>query len=124
MAPSPPQDLRIYMDYKSPYAYLAKDLAYRLEDECGVAFDWLPYTLDIPSFLGKARVGDDGEVIESDRDPHQWRRVRYAYMDARREANRRGLTLRGPRKIWENKPGGSSGVTALGNAVSSMGSVG
>ena len=27
-------------------------------------------------------------VLEQDRNPHQWRRVRYSYMDVRREANR------------------------------------
>ena len=38
-----------------------------------------------------------GEVAQ--RDPHHWRRVRYAYMDARRFANKQGLTLMGPKKI-------------------------
>ena len=47
-----------YIDYKSPYAYLAKDLAYQLERDFGVEVDWLPYVLDIPSFLGSARVDD------------------------------------------------------------------
>jgi 2-hydroxychromene-2-carboxylate isomerase len=36
------------------------------------------------------------------RNPHQWRRVRYSYMDARRLANRRGLTVKGPRKIFDS----------------------
>ena len=100
------RDLRLYIDYKSPYAFLAKDLAYELETECGIAFNWLPYTLDIPNFLGNARVAEDGTVLEENRTPHQWRRVRYSYMDARREANRRGLTLRGPRKIWDSSLAG------------------
>lgn len=29
----------VYTDYKSPYAYLAKDLIYRLEDEFRVRLD-------------------------------------------------------------------------------------
>src|SRR5581483_7905812 len=37
--------LKLYIDYKSPYAYLAKDPAYRLETETGAAIDWLPYVL-------------------------------------------------------------------------------
>ena len=45
-------DLRIYIDYKSPYAYLIKDPAYELEREFGVEFTWLPYVLEIPDFLG------------------------------------------------------------------------
>jgi len=90
-----------YIDYKSPYAYLAKDLAYELEGDFGVEVDWLPYVLDIPSFLGSARVDGSGKVIEEQRNPHQWRRVRYSYMDCRRQARKRGLVIRGPQKIWD-----------------------
>jgi len=85
-------DLRLYIDYKSPYAYLAKDPAYDFEREFNVQFTWLPYVLNIPDFLG---------TVEG-RNPHQWRRVRYSYMDARRLANRRGLTVKGPRKIFDS----------------------
>jgi len=91
-----------YIDYKSPYAYLAKDLAYELEGDFGVQVDWLPYVLDIPSFLGSARVDESGKVIEEQRNPHQWRRVRYTYMDCRRQAKKRGLVIRGPQKIWDS----------------------
>lgn len=94
--------VRLYTDYKSPYAYLAKDLAYDLEQDAGVAFDWLPYTLDIPAYLGSANVDARGVVLEASRNAHQWRRVKYSYMDCRREANRRGLTIRGPRKIFDS----------------------
>ena len=94
--------ITVYSDYKSPYAYLAKDLAYDLERETGVALDWLPYTLDIPAYLGAAKVDATGNVTEETRNAHQWRRVRYSYMDCRREANRRGLTIRGPRKIYDS----------------------
>src|SRR6266850_6014797 len=97
-----PRTLTVYIDYKSPYAYLAKDLAYDLERDCPVRVDWLPYVLDIPSFLGSARVDDSGEVLEEQRDAHQWRRVRYSYMDCRRQARKRGLVIRGPQKIWNS----------------------
>ena len=88
----------VYIDYKSPYAYLAKDPAWELEREFDVRLQWLPYTLDIPEFLGTV----------ADRNPHQWRRVRYSYMDARRLANRRGLTVRGPQKLFD------SSIAAIG----------
>jgi 2-hydroxychromene-2-carboxylate isomerase len=64
------RSITVYIDYKSPYAYLAKDPAWELEREFDVRLDWLPYTLDIPEFLG---------TVEG-RNPHQWRRVRYSYM--------------------------------------------
>jgi 2-hydroxychromene-2-carboxylate isomerase len=97
-----PRTVTVYSDYKSPYAYLAKDLAYDLERDFQVRLDWLPYVLDIPSFLGSARVDDGGRVLEEERNPHQWRRVRYSYMDCRRQGRRRGLVIRGPQKIWDS----------------------
>ena len=48
--------LKVYSDYKSPYAYLAKDLTYELERQTGATVEWLPYTLDIPAYLGSAEV--------------------------------------------------------------------
>ena len=93
----------LYIDYKSPYAYLAKDLTYELEQQTGVTLEWLPYTLDIPAYLGSAEVDGTGNVLEQSRNAHQWRRVRYSYMDCRREANLRGLTIRGPRKIFDSR---------------------
>jgi 2-hydroxychromene-2-carboxylate isomerase len=94
--------IKIYSDYKSPYAYLAKDVAYALERDTGAELDWLPYTLDIPAFLGSAKVDPAGAVVEATRNAHQWRRVKYSYMDCRREANRCGLTILGPRKIFDS----------------------
>jgi 2-hydroxychromene-2-carboxylate isomerase len=92
----------VYTDYKSPYAYLAKDLSYQLERDYRVQLEWLPYVLDIPSFLGSARLDADGSVLEENRNAHQWRRVRYSYMDCRRQARKRGLVIRGPQKIWDS----------------------
>jgi 2-hydroxychromene-2-carboxylate isomerase len=98
----------VYTDFKSPYAYLAKDLIFDLGEETGAALEWRPYTLDIPSYLGSAELGPDGEVIAAQRTDHQWRKVRYAYMDCRRQANKRGLTIMGTRKIWD------SSIAAIG----------
>lgn len=102
----PARTLKLYIDYKSPYAYLAKDPAYALERETGVAIDWLPYVLDIPAYLGSAKVDGEGRVLEQSRNAHQWRRVKYSYMDVRREANRVGLTIRGTQKIWDSSLAG------------------
>ena len=85
--------ITLYIDYKSPYAYLAVRPANALEIEYDVELDWLPYILDIPEYLGS---------VEG-RNEHQWRRVRYSYMDARRLANRIGLTVRGPKKIFDSR---------------------
>jgi 2-hydroxychromene-2-carboxylate isomerase len=97
-----PRTVTVYIDYKSPYAYLAKDLVYELERDFPVYIDWLPYVLDIPSFLGSARLDKAGRVVEESRNAHQWRRVKYSYMDCRRHATKRGLVIRGPQKIWDS----------------------
>ena len=83
--------VRIYTDYKSPYAYVANKRLFELENICGVELEWLPYTLRIPEFMG---------TVEG-RTPHFWRKVRYSYMDARRFANAQGLTMKGPRRIYD-----------------------
>lgn len=97
-----------YFDFKSPYAYLAKDPTWRLQAEFGIAVDFRPLTLNIPSYLGTAKVDAAGAVVENNRTPRQWQGVRYAYYDAKRYARRRGLTLYGPKKIWD------SSVAAIG----------
>ena len=81
----------IYTDYKSPYAYVANAKLFALEENEGVELDWLPYTLRIAEFMG---------TVEA-RTPHFWRKVRYSYMDARRFANAQGLTVKGPRRIYD-----------------------
>ncbi|MGE0257543.1 MAG: DsbA family protein [Alphaproteobacteria bacterium] len=92
----------VYIDFKSPYAYLAKDPARDLETRFDISLDWLPYILDIPSYLGSARLDEEGRVVEENRNAHQWRRVRYSYMDCRRQARKRGLVIRGTQKIWDS----------------------
>ena len=68
--------VRVYTDYKSPYAFVANKAIFALEQEHGVELEWLPYTLRIPEFMGSVEA----------RTPHFWRKVRYLYMDARRFA--------------------------------------
>jgi len=94
--------LTVYIDYKSPYAYIAKDPTYALEEEFGIEIDWFPLTLNIASYLGKASKDSSGKLSENQRSPRQWAVVKYAYYDARRYAGLRGLTLKGTQKIWDS----------------------
>jgi 2-hydroxychromene-2-carboxylate isomerase len=82
----------VYIDYRSPFAYLAKNELYALEREFALTFEWLPFALDLQGAYG-------GEVEE--RTERHWRKVRYLYMDARRLANRQGLIVRGTQKIYD-----------------------
>jgi len=36
------QKLTHYFDYKSPYAYLAQEETFRLQEDCDVDIEWLP----------------------------------------------------------------------------------
>ena len=83
--------VRIYTDYKSPYAFVANARLFDLEEKEGVRLEWWPYTLRIAEFMG---------TVE-ERTPHFWRKVRYSYMDARRFANVQGLTIKGPRRVYD-----------------------
>jgi 2-hydroxychromene-2-carboxylate isomerase len=82
--------IRVYTDYKSPYAYVANKPLFELERTHDVELEWLPYTLRIAEYLGSV----------DDRSDHYWRKVKYAYMDARRYANAQGLILKGPKRIY------------------------
>jgi hypothetical protein len=64
--------ITVYTDYKSPYAYLAKDLTYDLARDFPISIDGRPYILDIPTYVGSARVDGAGRVIEAARNAHQW----------------------------------------------------
>ncbi len=89
-----PTSVVVWSDYISPYAFVAKAWAYQLEADYDIALAWRPYTLDVASYMGSV----------AERDEHHWRRVRYSYMDARRFANKQGLTLKGPTRIYVSRP--------------------
>ena len=95
--------LNAYIDFKSPYAYLSIEPTRAFAKDLKLTINWIPYVLEIPDFLGSAKVDDTKKVIESERNEHQWRRVKYSYMDCRRYANLRNITVLGPKKIWNTK---------------------
>lgn len=84
--------MTVYIDYKSPYAYLAMNSTRELAKEFNFNISWRPYSLQIQNYLGEVET----------RNPHQWRRVKYSYMDARRMANERGLIVLGPQKLFDS----------------------
>lgn len=94
--------LIVYVDIKSPYAFVAIRPTLALEAELGLQFDWRPLTLDIPSYLGSAEKKQGKVVKSSGRSPRTWNAIRYSYRDARRYAERQGLILKGTEKIWES----------------------
>ena len=47
-----PNTILVYSDYKSPYAFLEKDLIYELEDQFVVRLEWLPSRSTFQAILG------------------------------------------------------------------------
>lgn len=79
----------LYIDLKSPYSYLAAHRALALEEAGEVTFDWRPFVLNI---AGRANA-----------DPEAFlRRARYLYRDVRRFAAPLGLTVKGPKRIYDS----------------------
>ena len=94
------EELKLYFDYKSPFAYLAKDVAYGLPDRFAVHLRWIPFIL---------RIKGKGE-----RSIYSEYKARYSYMDARRWANRRGgFRIMGPLKIYDSTPALIGGLYAM-----------
>src|SRR6185312_4019143 len=111
--------LIVYLDIKSPYAYLAVEPTYAMARELGIAIDWRPFTLDIVSYLGAARLNEAGKVVEEKRSSGQWTRVKYAYHDVRRYGALRGIVIKGAVKMWASSCAGMGMLwaKAQGDAV-------
>jgi 2-hydroxychromene-2-carboxylate isomerase len=89
-----PKAVDLWLDLRSPYSFLAKDPAYALETEFGVALRLRPFSLEI---AGAVNLNDPAAMARG------LRKIKYLYADARRFANPRGITLLGPKKIFDQK---------------------
>jgi 2-hydroxychromene-2-carboxylate isomerase len=93
------KEVKMYSDFKSPYAFLAFDPAFALEEKYRIKLLWKPFQL---------RLKGKGE-----RSQYSEYKVKYSYMDARRWANMRGgLMIRGPLKIFDTTPALIGGLFA------------
>lgn len=84
----------LWLDLRSPYSFLAKDPAYALEKEVGVTLRLRPFALNL---AGIVNLNDPAALANG------LRKVKYLYADARRFAGPRGITLLGPKKIFDQK---------------------
>ncbi len=91
-------EVKMYSDFKSPYAYLAFDPGMALPQRFDVRVRWIPFQL---------RLKGKGE-----RSVYSEYKVKYSYMDARRWAKPRGLWIRGPLKIYDTTPAAIGGLFA------------
>ena len=91
-------ELKMYSDYKSPFAFLAYDPAFALEERYRVRVRWIPFQL---------RIKGKGERSQYS----EWK-ARYSYLDARRFAASRGIVIRGPQKVYDTRPALIGGLFA------------
>src|SRR3984957_3215053 len=92
------KEVKMYSDYKSPFAYLAFDPAFALEQRFRIRIRWLPFQL---------RIKGKGE-----RSLYSEHKARYSYLDARRWAKPRGIVIRGPLKVYDTTPALIGGLFA------------
>src|SRR5258705_8701421 len=92
-------EIKLYFDYKSPFAFLASGPAFTLDERFRVRLRWIPYQL---------RIKRKGERSQNS----EWK-ARYSYLDARRFATPRGLVIKGPRKVYDTEPALIGGLFAM-----------
>ena len=83
------KEVKMYSDYKSPFAYLAFEPGLNLEQRYNITVRWIPFQL---------RVKDKGQ-----RSLYSEYKTRYSYLDARRWAKSRGLVIRGQPKVYDTR---------------------
>ena len=85
------EEVKLYFDYKSPFAFLAAEPAFALPTRFAVTVRWIPFLLRLKGPGQRSQYSD-------------WK-AQYSYMDARRWANRRGgFPIKGPLKIYDSTP--------------------
>jgi len=95
---TPAKVVKMYSDFKSPYAYLGFDPGMALGEKFDVRVRWIPFQL---------RIKGKGE-----RSVYSEYKVKYSYLDARRWAKPRGLWIRGPLRIYDSTPAAIGGLFA------------
>ncbi len=83
--------VKVYIDFKSPYSYVAVRPLIEFAQSESVELDWKPFTLK----LERSNAGGESRVMYS------MQKIRYLYMDVRRFANPQGLTIKGPQRIFD-----------------------
>jgi 2-hydroxychromene-2-carboxylate isomerase len=83
------KEVKMYSDFKSPFAYLAFEPGLALEKRYQVKVSWKPFQL---------RIKDKGR-----RSIYSEYKTRYSYLDARRWAKPRGLVIRSQLKVYDTR---------------------
>lgn len=85
-----PHEIKFYFAYTSPFTYLAMEPAYALERSHNVRIRFIPYGVNIRKVYGDVPTRSARDQIK----------VRYLYLDVRRMAKERGVTIYPPKRIY------------------------
>jgi 2-hydroxychromene-2-carboxylate isomerase len=85
-----PLEIKFYFAYTSPFTYLALEPAYALEQSHDVRVRFIPYGVNIRKVYGDVPTRSNRDQIK----------VRYLYLDVRRLAKERGVTIYPPKRIY------------------------
>jgi 2-hydroxychromene-2-carboxylate isomerase len=85
-----PLEIKFYFAYTSPFTYLAMEPIYALELSHNVRVRFIPYGVNIRKVYGDVPTRTAYDQIK----------VRYLYLDVRRMAKERGVTIYPPKRIF------------------------
>ena len=92
--------LDVYLDLKSPYAYLAPRPSLEVARDYKVRVNFVPYTLSYVDFGFSKSVEPD--MKRRPASPHAERRARMIYAGVRQYAALQGLPFRGPHRLLDS----------------------
>jgi 2-hydroxychromene-2-carboxylate isomerase len=115
--------LDLYLDIKSPHAYLAVDMARQLESDFDVTLRCLPFDIELSKIYGEERAPPKPKPgskippptsfnastaatlpdVSGKRSDAQKLWVRAVYADLRAMASLRGITVFGQEKVWNSR---------------------
>jgi 2-hydroxychromene-2-carboxylate isomerase len=95
-------EIRFYFAYTSPFTYLAMEPAYALERSHHVHLRFIPYGVNIRRVYGDVPTRSHRDALK----------VKYLYLDVRRFARERGLTIYPPKNIYSARLAFYAGMCA------------
>ena len=93
------ESVPVYIDFKSPYSYVAVKPLIELAQAEAVLLDWRPFTLQLQRAYSRSDTGANADVEAQ--TIYSMRKIRYLYQDVRRFAQPQGLIIRGPERIFD-----------------------
>jgi 2-hydroxychromene-2-carboxylate isomerase len=92
--------LNVYLDLKSPHAYLAIAPTLKLQEDYLCRINWMPFELSYVSLGVSTSV--DSDRVRRPADDYANRKAKMYYATAREYAQLQGLTIRGPHQLLDS----------------------